>query len=216
MSLAPLIPGVAGAVVGLARPLQHAALEVVDSFATVLQAAHEHDGPAAGDSTNQPASVRLTAQRQLLQLTDGLRSGERLAPLELSDLRQAAESALQSFHDQLQARLEHLGFRPGDEVAITGPDAEGQLRFTGDVQLTVAIEQLLADDPSLRQTLQQVIALHDRLQAASTHTEFAADYARDPRQALETYAHLFDQQAAGRPVIQLDETLARVQFDSVG
>lgn len=203
---------------GLAAPkLLSAATAVgrraIEPFAEALDAAKgllgEKSEPSAVPTKIAPAKNPNSQLLSELLTGQPLISGD--GSIEIADIRTNADALQDSLQRRIQELLERSGIKLDDTVQLRVSPLDGQLEVEGDTPQRAVLEAALASDPSIAADFRQLSAMRSLMAAADKQTEFAEAYARDPYQAVDDYAELFD--TGPRATLQVSLTEAQLRFD---
>ncbi len=203
---------------GLAAPKLLSAATAVgrraaEPFAEALDAAR---GLLGEKSELQATPTKLApARNPHSQLLSESLTGQPLisgdGSIEIEDIRTHADALQDSLQRRIHELLERSGIKHDSAVQLRVSPLDGQLEVEGDTPQRAVIEAALASDPSIAADFRQLSAMRSLLAAADKHTEFAEAYARDPYQAVDDFAELFD--AGLRATLQSTLAEAQLRFD---
>lgn len=158
------------------------------------------DNTGNSTSAGQSDQVSLSSAGRLLSQMPPLFSEEIEADgcISIDEMRQFFQEKSAQFQAEVNNRLLAAG------VGITQPldlttDASGNVKVVGDHPQKDQIEAMFADDPELANQFRQISATGSLIKACEAHSEFAADYAVDPKAAVAKHAHLFSALKPGHP-----------------
>lgn len=200
MSMSAIYPA-AGALAAMAVPTGKAAGAAADSFASYLDAAANQTFAAV---QNLGGSPTLEDQEKLAASLAA--AGD---AVQVNDIRQSAETRLESLGREITSRLAALGIELTEPLAVQVA-ADGRL-VVGEHPQRDAIEKMLNEDPKLANQLRELSAQFSLLHAADQHLEFLDAYEQDPVAAVKQFAHLFRDKNASGVQLLFDEFVSTAE-----
>lgn len=199
---------------GLAAPKVFSAATAAGRTALrPFAAALEMAGSLCDEQTDeQSSSATLAASRNPhSSLLSELLTGQPLSgdgSIEIADIRTHADTLQDDLQRRIHELLQQSGISLDKPVQLLISPVDGQLEVEGDAAQRAVVEAALASDSSLAADFRQLAAIRSLVSAADEHREFAEAYARDPYQAVNDFAELYD----GRYQAQLQATLTSAEL----
>jgi hypothetical protein len=187
----------------------HAALR---PFSAALELAGSlFDEPSASQSSSATLAATKNPHSSLLSelLTGQPLSGD--GSIEIADVRTHADTLQDDLQRRIHDLLQQSGISLDEPVQLRISPIDGQLEVEGDAAQRALLEAALAGDPSLAADFRQLAAMRSLVAAADKHREFADSYSRDPYQAVNDFAELFDGHYQAQ--LQATFTSAKLQFE---
>ncbi len=130
----------------------------------------------------------------------------------IEDLQSRAEALQKDVEQRISKLIADSKVQLGSEVRLRVSEFDGTLEADGVASPQRQIlEAALASDPRLADDFRALAAIRKVLSAAENNEQFAADYARDPRQAIADFASRTDDRFEA--ILRLSDTDATTRLD---
>lgn len=203
---APSIVSTAGNIGRTALRPFSAALELASALGSVPVAEESADGALA--RSKNPHTLLLSDL-----LTGQPLDGD--GRIEIADIRVHADRLQDNLQRRIAELLQDACISLEEPVHLRISPTDGQLEVVGDSPQRAIVEAVLAANPSIATDFSQLAAMRSLLAAADKHRDFADAYARDPYQAVNDFAELFEGLDASQPLATLTGTDLRFDFDEL-
>lgn len=171
------------------------------SLTAALNQIYGTSGPSStsqvsvGETSETEDSATLSPQAMQLSSLFGAQPGQAIT---LNDLMAFANKKLEEFQERFKQLLEANGIDASQPISLSQEPGTGRLKVTNDHPNAAKIEQLLAQDPELRNSYTAATSALEVAKHGQEHSRFAEAYEANPLAATAQFGYLFNSQYDAR------------------